>query len=326
MITVVVATHNGADRIGHSLASFTALAAPIGGWRLVVVDNGSTDGTASVLEGFLDRLPLQILRRSQPGKNAALNRGLEHVEGELVVFTDDDVIADPDWLVQLTAAAAAEPDYTVFGGSIRPEWPQPPEQWILDWVPLGPVFTATPPMDRGPCTPYAIWGPNMAIRREVFRAGLRFDEAIGPDGTARYAMGSETSLTRRLAAKGHRCFHVPEAVVGHLVRSWQMTRTSILQRAYRGGRGKGLLAQELDPTVTIADVPRYFFREAAQAALRFGSARLRGDERGAFRAAWEWNHALGCISGARAASVSAAGSHARPVHGDAPTLHAPTPA
>lgn len=326
MATVLVATHNGADRIGHSLTSFTTLKPPPDGWKLVVVDNGSTDATASVLASFVHRLPLQVLHRSQPGKNAALNLGLDHLEGELVAFTDDDVLVDPDWLVHLTGAAAAEPDYTVFGGRIRPEWPEPPDQWILDWVPLGPVFTATPPMDRGGCTPFAIWGPNMAIRREVFRSGLRFDEAIGPDGSARYAMGSETSLTRRLAAKGHRCFHVPEAVVGHLVRSWQMTRASILQRAYRSGRGKGMVAQELEPTVAVADVPRYFFREAAEAALRFGSARLRGDARNAFRAAWEWNHALGCISGARAAAVSAAGSRARPGYGDAPILHAPTPA
>jgi hypothetical protein len=105
-----------------------------------------------------------------------------------------------------------------------------------------------------------------------------------------------------------------------------MTRASILQRAYRSGRGKGMVAQELEPTVAVADVPRYFFREAAEAALRFGSARLRGDARNAFRAAWEWNHALGCISGARAAAVSAAGSRARPGYGDAPILHAPTPA
>lgn len=325
MVTVVVATHNGADRIGHSLVSLAALVPPSNGWKLIVVDNGSTDNTASVLASFLDRLPLQILRRSQPGKNAALNLGLEHVDGELVAFTDDDVIVDPDWLVRLTEAASAEPGYTAFGGSIRPEWPEPPQQWILNWVPLGPVFTATPPMDRGPCTPYAVWGPNMAIRREVFRSGLRFDEAIGPDGSAGYAMGSETSFTRQLVARGHRCFHVPEAVVGHMVRSWQMTRASILQRAYRSGRGKGLLAQELEPTVAVADVPRYFFREAVEAALQFGSARLRGNERDAFRAAWQWKHALGCISGARMASVSAAGSRAQPGYADAASLHAPIP-
>lgn len=325
MVTVLMATHNGAAWIERSLMSMTAVVPPPQGWKLIVVNNGSTDGTAAILHRFAERLPLQVLHRARPGKNAALNLGLKHIEGDLVAFADDDVLVDPHWLVQLTAAAHAEPGYAAFGGCIRPEWPRPPEQWILDWVPLGPAFVLTPPARRGPCPPESVWGPNMAVPAEVFRSGFQFDESIGPDGSTRYAMGSETSLTRRLAAAGQRCFHVPEAVVTHLIRPGQMTREWIVRRAFRAGRGKGVLAQEIEPSRALAGVPRYFLRQAAEAALRFAAAKLRSDARGAFRAAWEWNYALGCISGARAAWLSAAAPAPRPAYAGVPSLHAPAP-
>ncbi len=326
MLTVLIATRNGAEWVERSLESLCALVEPAGGWKLLIVNNDSSDATGEVVGRFAHRLPLQVLRSARPGKNAALNLALAHVEGELVAFTDDDVVVDPYWLVRLADAAAVEPAYAVFGGAIRPEWPREPESWMLDLVPLGLAYSLTPPLRRGQCTPDAVWGPNMAIRAQVFRSGLRFDEAIGPDGSADYAMGSETSFTRRLAVRGERCFHVPDAVVGHIIRPTQMNREFVLRRAYRGGRGKGLLAQELEPTVAVAGVPRYFVREAGRAAAEYAAAWLRRDREGGFKAAWQWNFALGCIHGARTASLSDAGSFGRPQFGGVPIRHAPAPA
>ncbi len=317
MLTVLMATRNGAGWIGKSLDSLCALAPPTGGWRLIIVNNGSTDETGQILARYAERLPLCIVHSTRPGKNAALNLGLAHAEGELIAFTDDDVIVDPQWLVHLAGAAAAEPEYAIFGGAIRPEWPHEPAPWILDLVPLGLTYSLTPALQRGACTPSAVWGPNMAVRARVFRAGPRFDESIGPDDSSGYAMGSETSFTRRLAVRGERCFHVPEALVGHIIRPTQMTRDFALRRAYRGGRGKGLLAQELEPTLDVAGVPRYFLRQAAQAAAGYGAARLRRDPAAAFKAAWQWHYAVGCIQGARAVAVTAAASRA-PMPRDAP--------
>src|SRR5215471_5623735 len=101
MLTVLIATRNGAHTLPRCLAALGQLIAPVGGWKLIVVDNGSTDATREIVESFADRLPLTYLLEPRPGKNAALNAGLDHVEGDLVVFTDDDVLARPDWLVEL---------------------------------------------------------------------------------------------------------------------------------------------------------------------------------------------------------------------------------
>ena len=60
-LTVFFATRNRAHAIPRVLEAFTGLTAPEGGWKLVVVDSGSSDTTMEVLQGFASRLPLTIL-------------------------------------------------------------------------------------------------------------------------------------------------------------------------------------------------------------------------------------------------------------------------
>jgi len=237
MISVLVACHNGASTIGRTLEALSQLQEPRGGWRLIAVDNGSTDTTASILAQYRARLPLTCLFEPTLGKNHALNRGLQHLEGDLAVFTDDDVIPDPDWLVRIKACADAHPEYDVIGGAILPVWPRQPPEWILESVPLGQVFGASnPSQTAGEISPHLVWGANMTVRMRVFRDGFQFDTRFGPNGTTRYVTGSETQFALRVAEAGYRFWFCPAIRVGHIIREEQFELRSILQRAFRSGR------------------------------------------------------------------------------------------
>jgi glycosyltransferase involved in cell wall biosynthesis len=300
MLTVLLATRNGRRTLPGVLEAYSRVEAPQGGFRLVIVDNASTDGTPDLLAPFLGRLPLTLLSETTPGKNVALNRGLSAVEGDLVVFTDDDAFPRPDLLVRLRAAADAHPEFSIFGGVVVPRWEQPPPEW-LRWVPQGPVFTLTPPtMVEGPAKPSDVFGPNMAIRAAVFATGHRFDAAIGPRGTA-YAMGSEAEFLRRLMRQGHAAWHVTGAVVEHFIRASQMDAAWIRGRAVRFGRGQFRLAQPeaAEPLVSWLGVPRYLFRGLGEQALRMLGACLRRDAQGLFLARWEFNRLWGAAVEAR---------------------------
>src|SRR5208283_5519147 len=197
MLTVLLATRNGGRTLPTVLETFTRLQVPSSGWKLVVVDNGSTDQTRQIVTSFRASLPLTYLFEEKPGKNVALNAGLEHLEGDLVVFTDDDVFPHTDWLIRLRAAADAHLAYSMCGGAIRPRWEATPPDWVK-WVNTGIVFAITDPqMVEGPIDPGFLFGANLAIRSEAFRDGLRFNTSIGPRGN-NYPMGSETELVRGL--------------------------------------------------------------------------------------------------------------------------------
>lgn len=289
-----MASHNGAERLPRTLSALARLDSPPGGWRLVVVDSGSTDATPGVIEAHRGALPLHAVRHPRPGKNAALNAGLSRVEGDLVAFTDDDVVPAQDWLVQLRAAAGRNPEHTVFGGAILPLWPRPPEPWITRAVPLGPVYSLTDPTQpEGPIGWWLVWGPNMMVRAEVFAGGLRFDEAVGPDGTTTYRMGSESSFTEMLADLGHRCWHAADARVQHVIRPHQLDRAWILGRAYRFGRSKAQHRMAPPGTPRWLGVPRWLVRQGASALGRAALARLRGDRDEAFRRAWDFYFTAG---------------------------------
>lgn len=239
MLTVMFATHDGAAVLPDTLASLARATAPAGGWKLVVVDNASSDDSAAgLLRSYLGRLPLTILSAPEPGKNRALNRALELAEGDVYVFCDDDVIVAQDWLVQWRRVADAQPDYDLFAGSTRPSWPGgAPDLRLGDDV-VSIVFGTNEHMREGPCSELCVLGTNMAVRAQAFADGLRFDARIGPDGSRTYPMGSETDLARRLGEQGRRCWFASGPQVGHIIRPHQFERLSILQRGYRWGRGQ----------------------------------------------------------------------------------------
>lgn len=264
MLTVAFASHNGARTLPRMLEALTEVIPPAGGWKLLAVDNASTDATARILERYRSRLPLERLHHDEPGKNAALNAALPALEGELAVFTDDDVLPAPDWLTALEDGARRYPGHDLFGGRITLEWPAPPPEWLTRHVNLAIAYARTDPAwPEGDIRADLIWGPNMMIRRRVFAAGHRFSEAIGPRAGGSYIMGSETELTTRLAEAGYRACHLPAARVAHIVRPEQMERRWILERASRFGRSLAL-ADATDPQARQAPrllgAPRWLYR------------------------------------------------------------------
>lgn len=299
MITVLFSTFNGADTLPAMLDSLTRLVPPPGGWKLVAVDNGSTDGSGDLLRSFAGRLPLTVLSEPAKGKNRALNRGLEIAEGDLVVLTDDDIVASGGWLTAWAAVADRLPGFDIFGGRILPRWAMEPPEWLLGEVPLGPVYAATDPAwTEGPIRAGCVWGPNMAVRRRVFEAGHRFDERIGPDGTTSYAMGSETEFTMRLEGLGFRCAHSPAPVVEHQIQAASMTQEWVLRRAFRYGRGERLqqLAAGGGSDARLFGYPRWIVRQWGERQFELMRASLGGTERERFRLRWDISRLRGALA------------------------------
>jgi glycosyltransferase involved in cell wall biosynthesis len=221
------------------LTAFTRLEAPPGGWALVIADNGSTDASEATIRAFAERLPLTLVIEPAGGKNAALNAGLAQCAGDLIVFTDDDVFPHRDWLVRLRAGADAHPGIGIFAGRVLPRWETPPPEWIERGIPLAPTYTVSDAtLAPGPIEGSQVFGPNMAVRAEIFATGARFDPSIGPARSSSYAMGSETEFVLRVMETGVRACYIPDAVVEHFVRTSQLRPSWVISRATRFGRGQ----------------------------------------------------------------------------------------
>jgi L-malate glycosyltransferase len=303
VLTVLLATRNRSRVFKLVLESFCRLRPPASGWKLLIVDNGSTDQTPQIIASFTNRLPLRALTEPTLGKNFALNAGLSHAEGDLIVLTDDDVFPHEDWLIQLRNAADAQPDFSIFGGSVLPRWEIPPPSWI-QWADHGAAYAVTDPAwNDGPVSPTCIWGPNMAIRSNVFQSNIRFDTSMGPRGP-NYLQGGDTEMTRRLHRLGKKAWHVRGAIVEHFVRKEQLTKTWVMQRAIRHGRGEFRLGQagEITSRKLLLGAPRYLYRELATQGRQMTKSWLTRRREDLFRSHWRFNYIRGQIQEARALS------------------------
>jgi len=265
-LIVLFATHNGEHVLARTLNGYCQLEPPPTDWKLVIVDNGSTDASLDIIQSFSGRLPIQILQESRPGKNRALNRGLAGSDARLLVITDDDAVPLPAFLRAWAKFLDDKPDRELLGGSISPIFEKPPPAWILQDAPQFIMLFGARDLPEGPVTSDEIFGANMAVRRSAFDRGFRFDEAIGPNASdLHYRMGGEAEFCRRLALDGAACWFAREPTVQHIVRPHQITDDYLARRSYRLGRGWAY--QQWDRGRLTGGAPRPVFEE--------GLARLR---------------------------------------------------
>jgi GT2 family glycosyltransferase len=219
--TVVVATRERAWQLARALDSLLAQDHPH--VEIVVVDNApATDGTREVVERTYGER-VRYVREPVPGLAVAHNTGLAAARGEVVAFTDDDVIADPRWLTELTAPFTTDPRLGCATGLILPARLRTPAQVLLEsHGGFAKGFTPTtydpadPPRDE-PLFPFTAGrfgsGANMAFRTEVLRAVGGFDPATGTGTPARG--GDDLYGFVRVLAEGHRLHYTPYALVWH---------------------------------------------------------------------------------------------------------------
>src|SRR5579863_10079992 len=102
-ISVILCTYNRCDDLTQALAGLAASRMPQSvDWEVLVVDNNSKDRTRSVVEEFSSVYPrFRYLFEGQQGLSNARNAGIAAARGRVLAFTDDDVIIDPGWLLNL---------------------------------------------------------------------------------------------------------------------------------------------------------------------------------------------------------------------------------
>jgi glycosyltransferase involved in cell wall biosynthesis len=298
MISVIFSTFNGELTLPKMLDSLLVMSEFNGVWEIIVVDNASNDNTRNIIESYIDRLPIKYVYEECKGKNFALNTALKFAVGDLYVFTDDDVIVDKNWLIELERAANTHKDFYVFGGKIEPEWPHLPSAWILENVQLGVVYALSKEeWPEGPVDPIHVMGPNMAVRSTVFKSGLKFETSIGPNG-GNYAMGSETEFTCRLAGLGYRSFYVRSAIVKHIIRRHQLNIDWILGRAFRFGRGSYCRENKIADLSNIAmifGIPRWMLIRVLKLWIANWAKLIFETREQRFKIAWELQYLKGYV-------------------------------
>lgn len=274
-VTVVICTYNRADSLGRTLVSVAACdTPPTLDWEVLIVDNNSTDGTRELVTEFCSRPPhrFRYVFERQQGLSHARNAGIREAQGEIVVFTDDDVTVEKSWLRNLVAPLA-DPEWAGAGGRIEPVWTSMCPDWLSPNEPyaLGPLVM----FDRGPTSRElreAPFGANMAFRKWVFErhGGFRADLGNRPGSEIR---NDDSEFGARILAAGERLRYEPAAIVYHPVAENRLQRSYFLMWWFDKGRGDvRQYGRDVQGRYCAAGVPLYLFRNLAVWTVRWLTA------------------------------------------------------
>lgn len=207
-LSVLICTRNRAGALEGALGSI--LAQRMSGdhrYEVIVVDNGSSDGTGEVVRRMAARYdrPIQYAREPRQGLSRARNRALSIAAGDVFVFTDDDVRVAADWLDQIAAEFSADPDLQMLGGRVLPAREglqrvavQESDERQRFSHPHGGTF---------------VMGANMAFRRGVFERIGGFDQRLG---AGRFFAGAEEAdIFYRGLKAGYSILYAPNVLVYH---------------------------------------------------------------------------------------------------------------
>jgi glucosyl-dolichyl phosphate glucuronosyltransferase len=241
-LTIAIPTHNRQSTLRQTLDAVCALRlAPKIDAECLVVDNNSTDNTASVVEDFAGPAPIAVRRvmELRVGSSFARNRAVDESRGDLIFFLDDDVIPEPGWAVEM-AAEIERRGLDVACGAVMPRWSQPRPDWLGPrlYVKLAvhaPEALATC-AGNGMEALHNYFSANVGFRRAAFERFGRFREDLGVVGGKPFS-GEDTELFARIIAQGGSVGFAPRARVYHLIGPERMTRAYLRHKSFAYGVG-----------------------------------------------------------------------------------------
>lgn len=278
-ITIAVCTRNRAEVLAEVCAALQQQSVPPENFAVIVVNNGSTDGTAALLQKQRPHFPhfLEVFE-TELGSSLARNRAAEHCATPWIAFLDDDSLPDADYVEKALARTQTSP-HACLAGETRAWRRGPLPDWFLDeYEDFVMSNKNSTQLESGE---YA-FGNNMLVRVDALRKVDGFDPRLGVAGSV-FCFGEETDVQIRLQQAGYSLGYAPDARIAHFAKPERYTLSNVLRVCYR------------KTLVLLVLQNRGSWSEALHCVLKFGWCPLRNLATGVARmrqGRWSWKNAL----------------------------------
>lgn len=244
MISIIVPTVNNSKFLSIALNSVLTQSYDEAGYEVIVVDNGSTDDTKEIIlkaqESYQNK-NIQFIYDSVPGQLTGRHRGANEAKGDILVFIDDDIIADKNWLAVI-AETFKDTSIMLVGGKSLPNYEIDPPYW-LEWfwvhLPYGKFLASLSLLDFGDevreIDPNYVWGLNFSIRKSALFDLGGFHPDVIPKEYQHFQGDGESGLTIKAKERCYKAIYQPKALVYHQVPKSRMTFEYFDKRYYYQG-------------------------------------------------------------------------------------------
>jgi glycosyltransferase involved in cell wall biosynthesis len=245
--SVVVPTYNRLERLRRVITALEQQAYPSDAYEVIVISDGSTDGTDAYLEAFRSTMRLRWFPQPNRGPAAARNAGIQQADGEFIVFIDDDLVPEPQLLGEHARSHhEAARDVVVLGPLLTPEGFEmaPWVRWEQEMLMKG--YRA---LLRGdwPASARQFYTGNASLRRTHILAAGGFDEGL--------RRAEDVELAYRLADNGlDFVFNIHAAGLHFAERSFR----AWLDAAHTYGRNDVIFARDRDQKWLLSAVHQEF--------------------------------------------------------------------
>ncbi len=234
-ITVIIPTYNRAKMLGLTLESFVGQNYPKDLYEIIISDNNSSDNTSDVVTQWQTKspVPIKYIFEKRQGVHYARNSAAKIAEGEILYYTDDDMIAAPDLLREIIKPFFMDKKIATVTGRVLPKWETPPPKWVLKncnnaWLSLNNRIEdlIIAEYDVG------VYSCHQAIRREIFYESGGFN----PENTAGEWIGDgETGLNIKIKALEYKFAYIGSSITYHMIPATRMTQSYLNKRLKNQG-------------------------------------------------------------------------------------------
>jgi glycosyltransferase involved in cell wall biosynthesis len=268
-LSVIICTYNREKYIYNALQSLAENAFPPANHELLVIDNNSTDGTASECGRFHAAFPAVNYRyvvETQQGLSHARNRGIAEASGDILVFMDDDATAEPDYLERMAAFFTQTPSAAACGGRIYPSFESCRPRWMSHFL-----LSLTSSIDLGDRMKvfsrrqFPV-GANMAVRSGIFKKYGLFNPDLGRKGDSLDG-AEEKDFFYRLMAAREPIYYVPDTIVHHCVPDRRLTFDFFRRQAQGIGKSERIRAKNISQTEYVKSIIREGLKWGASVVL-----------------------------------------------------------
>lgn len=229
-VSVIIPTYNRSSLLRDTVVSFAGQQYPPERFEIVVVDNNSTDDTRLVVERLCREVPnLRYLFEPRQGVHYARNRAGILCRGDLLYFTDDDMLAEPALLSEIVRPFDLDPRIGCATGKVLPKFQEQPPAWVQRCLinSLLSLTAADKPEELVLTRDCIAYSCHQAIRREVFLESGGFN----PENTAGVWMGDgETGLNHKMRNRGWLFAYTGRSVIRHVIPPGRMTLGYLINR------------------------------------------------------------------------------------------------